>query len=348
MFLGKINQSNNKKLILVLESIKCGGIDELITNLFSLDNKNRGLLSSQSDFSSTKLDFLLYRITRPITSSPDISNCFKGLSFTESLLKSESSTFIIDVCKYNYAKISQNIAQLLPSPHVGKPYNIRKCYHRHLQEGINADAVSGWLLYASFYYVIGQYNVTLTVADYVLSKFTPNMVLLNCIFYGREKIDYYRQNVHSAMTLKEKIKSATVGYIWYMKHSSLIPKELQLEVEDADISIPPVVMSHCLRFLCYHHLDDIFNRQQALRELHNTIKYRYFIARNSLSCALTILGVCYEISGDKDIAYRCYDQAVCSNEKCHTAEKKGDANCLKPYTIFIVDKVLLTSPPNGL
>jgi hypothetical protein len=47
----------------------------------------------------------------------------------------------------------------------------------------------------------------------------------------------------------------------------LAAHELKLEVKDGDFCVPPVVMSHCLRFLCYHHLYNIVNRQQSLRDI---------------------------------------------------------------------------------
>ena len=75
--------------------------------------------------------------------------------------------------------------------------------------------------------------------------------------------------------------------------------ELQAEVQDYHFDVPPVVMSHCLRFLCYHHLHNIVNRQQSLRDLYLTIKEKYFVSENRLSDSLTILGVCNEIVGDK-------------------------------------------------
>ena len=82
-------------------------------------------------------------------------------------------------------------------------------------------------------------------------------------------------------------------------------------------------MSHCLRFLCYHHLYDIVNRQQSLRDLYLTIKERYFVPKNQLSNPLTILGVCYEIVGDNETAYYCYDDALQSEYSiCRTAAKR--------------------------
>jgi hypothetical protein len=119
------------------------------------------------------------------------------------------------------------------------------------------------------------------------------------------------------------MKLATIDDVWYVEQSTLIPRELQPEVQDGIIIAPPVVMSHCLRFLCYHHLHNIFNRQQSLRDLYLTIKERYFVSEDRLSYSQTILGVCNEIVGDRKTAYFCYDIAL-HNEYlvCSTAVKR--------------------------
>ncbi|CAC5377587.1 unnamed protein product [Mytilus coruscus] len=222
MFLEKINQTNKTILILVLESIKFGGIDRLITNLFQYENENPRLSSTKSELSFEIIDNLFYRIAGIKVEPTDISKCFKGLAFTKSFMKSESSTFIIDVCEYYYAEINQSIAQLLPTPKSkGSIYNIHERFHRHLQDGIKTDAVSGWLLYASFYYAIEQYDVTLSLTDYVLSRCTPDMMK------NRGKIQKI-QSVHFKLTLIERMKISYAHLGFYIKHSSLIPEELQL------------------------------------------------------------------------------------------------------------------------
>ncbi|VDI07353.1 Hypothetical predicted protein [Mytilus galloprovincialis] len=324
MFLGTINPRNKNKLLSVLESIKYGGIDGILINLFPPNNANPGLLSTKSETSCIILDYIFYKIVNSEANPSDISSCHKYLSFTESIQMTESSPFIISVCKYNYAKISQIIAQLLPQPkQTIQTYKTRSHYHKHLRNGIKNDAVSGWLLYASFYYVTGQFNVTLRLTDYVLSRCTPDMMrdteshweyLRNC----------YRQNVHSTMTFYERMKMAMIADILYIENSSLIPDELQLEVADGELIVPPIIMSHCLRFLSFHHLGDLFNKQQALRDFNLTVKENYMIASEGLrSNSLTILGVCFELSGDKNAAHQCYDEALqCNTFFSSSAEKR--------------------------
>ncbi|CAC5371213.1 unnamed protein product [Mytilus coruscus] len=324
MFLGKINQGNNNLLLSVLDSIKSGGIDRLIKNLCPPDNVNFSVLSTKCETSFIMLDFLFYKICDSIIFNSDILICYKVLAFIESLLKSESSSFIKDVCKYNYAKISKYAAQCLPPPTTKTDvYNIHKRYHRHLQDGFKADAVSGWLLYASFYYVTGQYNVTLRLTEYVLSRCSPDMTYLGVQNYDEEDKKKYRQNVHSTKTFIQRMKIGSVESVKYLQHSSLIPGELQLEVEGELIHISPIIISHCLRFLCNHHLGNIFNRQQSLRELYLAVNDARVFHGNLLSDTFVITGVCYEISGDKKAAYQCYVEALRSDEfVCSSAEAR--------------------------
>ncbi|VDI28087.1 Hypothetical predicted protein [Mytilus galloprovincialis] len=313
MFIGKINSDNNTILLNVLNGIRCDGIDGLTNQIFPYKNGSLRLQRKYSESSCFKLDFLFYRICS-VTCKTDLSQCLKKLMIIESLIKSKYSTFIIDVCKYIHAKISQNAAQLLPSPSINtETYSIQKLYHRRLQDGTKADAVSGWLLYASFYYLTEQYNVTLRLTNYVLSRCSADMVVTRCVNYSEKVMNNYRKHVHPTMTLNDKMRIATVSKVQYTKQSSLIPTELQLEVEDHNMSVAPTVMSQCLNFLCYHHLGDISNRQQALRDLYLSVKDLYFMRSNTLSISIIILGVCFEISGDKDTAYQCYDVALQCN-----------------------------------
>ncbi|XP_052085782.1 uncharacterized protein LOC127723258 [Mytilus californianus] len=320
MFLEKITPENNKMLLHVLISIQSDGIDRLMRNLFPPYNGHYLLLNSKSESSFITLDFLFYRICG-YSNETNIALCYKVMTLTESLIKTESSSFIIDVCKHEYARFSQLTGQLLPSPIIiNKMYNIHKYYHKNLQDGIKADAVSGWLLYASFYYVTGQYNVTLKLTNYVLSRCSPDMLLL-VFSYSEERINSYRQNVHSTLTLFERMNVAAVGCVFYSKHSSLILGELQLEVNKIGIDIPPIVMSHCLRFLCYHHLGNNFNRQQALCDLNSTVKEYWAKGYTRSSDLLTILGVCMQLSGDKKLAFECFQNALqCDVMICPSAK----------------------------
>ncbi|XP_063405724.1 uncharacterized protein LOC134689688 [Mytilus trossulus] len=308
MFLGKINSSNKHAILVVLESIQSGGIDGLIMNLFPTEN--RSLLRINVKSSLAMLDFLFYRTKVISMRGSYTAKDYNKLAIIKYLLKSESSTFIVDVCKYYYAEFNQVLAQQLPSPITkGNWYNLQKYFHILLQNGTKIDAVSGWLLYASYYYVTGKFHITLRLTDYVLSIWSPDM-MLDSEYDWELHTRRYRQNTHSTITLNDRMKMYTIRDVIYTMNSSLIPKELQLEVETGAFFIPPIVMSHCLNFLSYHHLGDIVNRQKSLHDLHLTVKNRYSISTSCLSDSITIVGICYEISGAKDTAYQCYEEAL--------------------------------------
>ena len=317
MFRGKINWSNSRLLLNILERLRNGEREVFTVN--TLFNSKVVLHES-----CVKLELFIYKVIENYV-DVDIENCYTLLSFIESLIMSHSTSILSGICKYYYAMTSQMLVQKLPFPTTNKPnVHVIRRYHKHLHVGTKTDAVSGWLLYASFYYVLGQYNATLKIIDHVLSRCTPNMLMLSVDNYTTERIKYYKQNVGcSTITLNGKMRLATIGGVWYTRQSPLMPRELQPEVQDDRFYVPPVVMSHCLRFLCYHHLHNIVNRQQSLRDLYLTIKETYFITEDELSNSFTILGVCSEIVGDKETADRCYNTAL-QNEYtiCSSAAKR--------------------------
>ena len=319
MFRGKINRANSWLLINVLERLRNGEREALTVN--TLFNSKVVLHAS-----CVKLEIFWFMVINcSITPLFDIKTAYTRLGFIQSLAMSQYSSILSGICKYYYAMISQIIVQMLPFPTTNK-HNVHviRRYHKHLHDGTKSDAVTGWLLYASFYYSLGQYNTTLKIIDHVLSRCTPDMIMLNTNYCITDHIKYYKQNVGcSNITLNERMRMATMDNVLYEKQSTLIPRELKPEVQDGLLSVPPVVMSHCLRFLCYHHLYDIVNRQQALRDLYLTIKERYFIIDNRLSYSLTILGVCNEIVGDTEAAYYCYHAALQNEyEICRTAANR--------------------------
>ena len=317
MFRGKINRSNSRLLLTILERLRNSEHEVFTVN--TLFNSEIVLHES-----CVQLELFIYKVFEQ-NIEVDLEKGYTLLSSIKSLAMSHSTSILSGICNYYYAMISQNFIQKLPFPTTNKPnvHAIRR-YHKHLHDGTKSDAVTGWLLYASFYYVRGQYNTTLKIIDHVLSRCTRDMIKLRKVNYTSDDIMYYKQNVGcSSITLNEKMRLATITGVWYVKQSTLIPHELKPEVQDAYLNVPPVVMSHCLRILCYHHLYNIVNRQQSLRDLDRTIKERHFIPSNQLSDSLTILGVCNEIVGDKEAAYYCYDDALkCEYGICRTAAKR--------------------------
>lgn len=162
-------------------SVKYGGINGLVNNVFPSENGKYSLFSRKSQTSLIMLDFIFYKTCRRSNPANNSFRCNNLLQLSESLLMFESSKFNFDTCKYYYGRFSQYATQFLRSPTtIDIDNNLHKCYHRHLQDGIITDTVSGWLLYALFYYMTGEYNKTLRLSDYVLSRCKQGMVYLRC------------------------------------------------------------------------------------------------------------------------------------------------------------------------
>ncbi|VDI01573.1 Hypothetical predicted protein [Mytilus galloprovincialis] len=310
MFQGKVNMRNNKRLLSIIHGIERGGTAGLISNFVS----EGAILDCPAPTfkckSSTQLDFVFYKYISKLKPRTHINNCYRVVIIAKSFLQSESSIFVQDICKWWIDSLNHFVVQLLPRPFLGQNVkNKQNRYHKHLLQCLQTDAVNGWLLYASFYYVIGQYKVTLRITDYVLSKCTHDKLYTGFSTFSQDMINKYAKNICTKnVTLNEKAKLATINYFTYMKRSSLIPVELSLEVENNELFVPPVVLTHCLRVLCFNHLGETFNTLHALQDLNLTVREKYFITSCLVSETLTILGVCYEVSGDIDSAYKCYDK----------------------------------------
>ncbi|XP_063406676.1 uncharacterized protein LOC134690630 [Mytilus trossulus] len=310
MFQGKVNIRNNKRLLSIIHGIERGGTAGLISNFLSEGAILDCLAPTFKCESSTQLDFFFYKYICELSSQTHINNCYRGMIVAKSFLQSESSIFVQDICKWWIDSLNHFVVQLLPRPIWGQNVkNKQNRYHKHLLQSLQTDAVTGWLLYASFYYVIGQYKVTLRITDYVLSKCTHDKLYIGFSTFPQDIINNYAKNICTKnVTLNEKAKLATINHFTYLERSSLIPAELSLEVENNELYVPPVVLAHCLRVLCFHHLGETFNTLQALQGLNLTVREKYFISNCLLSETLTILGVCCEVYGDIDSAYVCYDK----------------------------------------
>ncbi|CAC5408589.1 unnamed protein product [Mytilus coruscus] len=317
------------------------------------------------------------------------------------------STFIIDVCNCYINCISRASADLFPPPNAkGYTYHIHKLFHTLFQRIIKIDAVSGWLLYEFFYFATKQFKVTLRITDYVLSKWSPDLMFTDSTGNNDKQKMYYRHNVHSLMTLKDKLTIATAQHVHYRQHSPLIPQELHLESckfgttciirgrcppgtctgTELYLSIQAFLdsimrcytnMQPCIHGPCISNKDQTVDfaycirskylpynaiswatrhRSRALADLlppPNAKGYTYHIHKlfhtlfqriikidavsvteneiqsvNTESNELTILGVCFEISGDKDMAYQCYDEALqCGIDVCSSAEERRSKLC---------------------
>jgi hypothetical protein len=69
----------------------------------------------------------------------------------------------------------------------------RLCY---LTQNIHHDAVSGWLMLASFYYKMKHYNTAFYIISYALSKCTPEKV------YNQENVTDWQYELIKTSTIQ--------------------------------------------------------------------------------------------------------------------------------------------------
>jgi hypothetical protein len=184
MFRGKINQSNSPLLLTILERLLNGEREVFTVNaLFNCE-----VVLHES---CVRLELFIYRVIVHIVVD-DIEKGYTLLKFIESLTMSHSTSILSGICKYYYARPNQNIVQMLPFPTTNEPnVHVIQRYRKHLGDGTKSDAVIGWLLYASFYYVHRQYKKALKI----MSRCTRHMLMLGDTNYTTGEIKYYIQNV---------------------------------------------------------------------------------------------------------------------------------------------------------
>ena len=215
--------------------------------------------------------------------------------------------------RYFMSMICNNVVQRKPVVSVNRNKDKYKQYRRHLcylTQNIHHDAVSGWLMLASFYYKIKQYNTALYITSYALSKCTPGKV------YNQDNLTEWQYELIKKRTVQSLgivniLKLLRVRLVRFTPQSTLIPEELELEVVNNLHFLPPVAYSHFLQFLCHVHLHNVNQCYNSLRDLQLTISEDYFIScemdrSNSYNC----LGVAYQRIGKRALAERAFRQAI--------------------------------------
>ncbi|CAC5414220.1 unnamed protein product [Mytilus coruscus] len=176
---------------------------------------------------------------------------------------------------------------------------------------IRHDAVSGWLLLASYFYGTKQYNTALEILQYSLSKCTPEKM------YRKKKLsrvhhELLNLEIVRKMSIIHMLKLMVIDIVSFTEISKLIPHELQMELEivapfGEPYNVPPVVCAHFLFFLCHYHLNNVEQYRNSLQDLQLTIQENYFIDDVILeSVSYNILGISFQLVGDLELARQAY------------------------------------------
>ena len=189
-------------------------------------------------------------------------------------------------------------------------YNQYRTCLSYLLYSLHHDSVSGWLMLASFYYRMKHYNTAINIATYAVSKFTTEKVY-DPENLSNEQYALMKTKTIQSMIITRVIQLLLVRGIYFIPQSTLIPEELELEVVNDVHSLPPVVYSHFLCFLCYYHLNNINQCYNALADLQLTISEDYFISDNiERSISYNCLGVAFQLIGNHEMAELSFLQVV--------------------------------------
>ncbi|XP_052076604.1 uncharacterized protein LOC127714574 [Mytilus californianus] len=168
------------------------------------------------------------------------------------------------------------------------------------------DAVSGWLMLASFFYKRKQYKTALHIIQYSLLKCTPEK-LHPFMQFSDIHCELVNVPVFSEMTYVQLCKYLLLDLVIF-KICKLQPDELQKEIYEL---IPPIVYSHFLRFLCHYHLKNSRQCWDSLRDLQLTIDENYFIATPIFKAtSFYILGRSFQLLGDIESASQAFLQSI--------------------------------------
>ncbi|XP_071128161.1 uncharacterized protein [Mytilus edulis] len=167
-----------------------------------------------------------------------------------------------------------------------------------LLQNIYHDAVSGWLMIASFFYKIKQYGKALRIIMYTLSKCT----------FERQFPSMKMSEIHHLLNKLKPFKKKSIVHLWkfvfidsiiFERNSMLIPFELQIEVDQKRFFIPSLVYACFLHCLCHYQLNNVRQCHYTIKYLQLVIKRNYLIGGLGLKAvANNILGVAFQLLGD--------------------------------------------------
>ncbi|VDI19978.1 Hypothetical predicted protein [Mytilus galloprovincialis] len=215
---------------------------------------------------------------------------------------------------YFISRAHQYVPQI---PYAQQQKNNKQQYYKYKYDlsrlliGLNSDAVAGWSMLSTFFYVHEHYFTCLELINYALSKYTDekcNHIFSNPSTHRRI---YVTQKEQAALDLMKKerlitiLKSSTIDYIQFSCKSQIIPKELQQDVIKSDGHFHPLVYAYFLRFLCCYHLHDQFSCEDALQQISRATREKCLTtnAMSRLSIqSLIFQGIAFQMMGMLDEA----------------------------------------------
>ncbi|XP_069112465.1 uncharacterized protein [Argopecten irradians] len=175
----------------------------------------------------------------------------------------------------------------------------------------SACTCPGLLTLATYHYQTGNYTKTLEMCRGVISS---KIIYVHARVNEMEEDTYEDNYCSRGYDLLLKCQQA-FGSGFQLNETSwqFCPSKLQPELAKirlgAQLSIPPLPYAVFLMFLCYHDLGDTRRRDTALIDL-RAMKYDEYQGRRRWWIVHNLLGICYEMVGDKVRARKEYEESL--------------------------------------
>ncbi|CAC5385349.1 unnamed protein product [Mytilus coruscus] len=284
-------------------------------------------LSDYTDFIFSSLSRnarVITEIVETFSISVNISRLlFNLLNHSRTDLSRDIFTFFLSRA-HQFAPQSQIVSHYINNKH---QYDKYKHDISHLLISLNSDAVSGWLLLASFFYLRKHYTASLHVINYALLKCTVDKIPFKVHPSCEIKLNRTQKYALESMQ-KEKLfkilKTTKLDDLHFIEESEIIPEELKLEVEERSTIIRAEPFAHFLSFLCHFHSRDLTSAINSLQKIIHIMKNNFtnddFESFYVFAYPIILLGICWQMTGQTAMARRSFELiAVCDEYKLTSA-----------------------------
>ena len=191
------------------------------------------------------------------------------LYHSRSSLSRDIFTLFISYANASELQHSQNHRK-----HNKEQYFTCRRYISQLLISVHSDAVSSWLLLASFFYSHKEYMTSILLIDYVLSKYTDEKLEApNGVWLGFNRNQQLMLNSTKHENLLTVLKSFTIQDVRFIENSQIIPFEMQKVIMiNENRVVHPKPFAHFLSFLCFYHLRDFTSCRRSMYQLNQIVK----------------------------------------------------------------------------
>ncbi|XP_069140719.1 uncharacterized protein [Argopecten irradians] len=319
MFLGKVHGENQQKLLHILEDLHnmtwgCLSIGTFFKQSIGeyIRRVKHGaweLVLATPARLEREYDLNIIQGTMTINVTATHHKLFKDLG--NLLCKSESDmdeyVAYYHMTRALSRKGMETFEKQLPSRGNKDKYNCLRKSKKTMTPFASVCSSPGLLTLATYHYQTGNYNKTLEMCGYVISSWR---VCVDHLDDGDED-RYEHLYCGRGYNLLYKCQQAWVTSVKFSETCRLMcPSQLHPELPlTGNCIIPPRPYAIFLSFLCYYDLGDTRRRDAALTQL-QTVKNDRSQGVSKWWIVHNILGICYEMIGDKVRALREYTESL--------------------------------------